>query len=143
MKLFAFLLAMPVVAFGGTTCYKADLATPYGVPATLCLESITDSVTVNQLDVKSADGSFPAVLKVTETSRHNEDRLNFKAEAVLVDVWQSGCGDGIFAKVNVKGELAYGEIRPDFLTITVDTETTNDTCHSQPWAETYNYSIVK
>ncbi|AUN96969.1 hypothetical protein DOM21_16895 [Bacteriovorax stolpii] len=142
MKLIAFLLAMPALAFG-TTCYKAETATPYKVPSVLCLESIVDGTTYNQLDVVSLDGSFPAALKITETSRHNEDRLNFKAEAVLVDIWESGCGDGISAKLNVKGQLAYGEISAESLAVSVDTEVTNDTCHSHPWSETINYKLVK
>lgn len=143
MKLFALLLAMPVIAFGGTTCYKADAVTPYGVPSVLCLESIIDGTTYNQLDVTSANGSFPAALTITDRSYHNENRFTFKSEAVLVNIWESGCGDGIFAKVNVKGQLAYGEIDATALTVTVDTETTNDTCHSQPWSESINYSLVK
>lgn len=142
MKLIAFLLAMPALAFG-TTCYKAETSTPYKVPSVLCLESIADSAYVDQLDVVSADGSFPKVLTVKEISRHNEERLNFKAEGTLVDIWESGCGDGISAKVNVKGELAYGEINPKALTITVDTEVTNDTCHSRPQNDTIKYSLVK
>lgn len=142
MKLIAFLLAMPALAFG-TTCYQAETATPYKVPSVLCFESITSSVTANQFDVVSADGSLPKTLRVTETSRHNEDKINFKAEGALVDIWESGCGDGIQAVVKVQGQLVYGYIEPQYLTITVDAAVTSDTCHSQPWPETFKYNYVK
>ena len=142
MKLIAFLLAMPALAFG-TTCYKAETATPYGVPSVLCLEAIVDGATYNQLDVVSADGSFPAALTITDSSRQNENKLTFKSEAVLVNVWESGCGEGILAKVNVKGRLIYGEINAEELTVSVDTSVTNDTCHSRPQQSTINYNLVK
>ncbi len=140
-SLIAVMLAMPVLAFGNT-CYQATVPTFGEVPARLCLERIVDSTTVNELLVVSYD-SFPAVLKITETSRHNEDRLNFTAEAVLADVWQSGCGDGFKATLKVKSEIAYGEIDTKNLNITVETEQTNDTCHSHPQYEEIKYVLVK
>ncbi len=140
-SLIAALLAMPVLAFG-TTCYQATTPVYGDVPAKLCLEKIVDSTTVNELLVVSYDG-FPPVLTVTETSRHNEDRLNFTAKAVIKDVWESGCGDGFKAIVVVKSEIAYGEINPAYLDLSVETERTNDTCHSHPWSEVIKYELVK
>ena len=140
-SLIAVIFAMPMLAFG-TTCYQATTPTYGKVPQRFCLESIVDTSAVNELLVISYDG-FPPVLTITETSRHNEDRLNFTAEAVIADVWDSGCGDGFKATLKVKSEIAYGLIAVNDLNITVETEQTNDTCHSDPQSDLIKYVLVK
>lgn len=140
-SLIAVLIAVPTIAFGHT-CYEAKVPAYMDIPQQFCLESISESTTVNEIAVYSHDG-FPSVLKITETSRHNEDRLRFTAEAILVDVWNSGCGDGFKATLKVKSEIAYGEISAKNLNITVETEQTNDTCHSHPQLDVIQYELVK
>lgn len=140
-SLIAFIFVMPVLAFG-STCYQATVPTFGKVPQRLCLEAIVDTSTVNELMVVSYDG-FPSVLTITETSRHNEDRLNFTAEAVLADVRSSGCRDGFRAILKVKSQIAYGQISATDLKITVETEETSDTCHSQPQYDVIKYELVK
>lgn len=134
------LLAVPALTFG-STCYEATTPTNGKVPARLCLEKIVETSTANELVVVSYDG-FPSVLTITETSRHNEDRLNFTAVAVLSDIWESGCGDGFKATLKVKSEIAYGEISEKNLDLSVETEQTNDTCHSSPQYEVITYKIA-
>jgi hypothetical protein len=129
-SLFVVLFTMPVIAFGGT-CYKATNPT-YNA------ELANDLILVG-----SNDGSFPAEMKITNSSRHNEDKVNFTAQKVIANVWNTGCGDGFVATLKVMGEVAYGVINPNDLIVSVQTETTNDTCHSRPQVDVINYEIVK
>lgn len=143
MKLaIALLFAMPVIVSAGT-CYKATSVVSGGVPSVMCLESIQETGIQNVLFVSSEDRSFPNTLRIVETSRHNEDRLNFTAQAKLADIWNSGCGDGFLAVLKVKSEIAYGEINPAYLNVSVETETTSDTCHSHPQTDVIKYEIVQ
>lgn len=141
-SLIALIALLPVMSFA-STCYEAESATPFGVPEKLCLNSITETPYDRLLKVESADGSFPALLNVDSYSRHNEDRLRFQASATLIDIYESGCGSAIKAKLIVKGEFTTGDVHTDYLDITVDAETTNDTCHSRPSKETITYKLVK
>ncbi len=143
LSVIALALALPVIANAGTTCYKATSATYEGVPSVLCLEGIRETATENLLFVESADRSFPALLDVVSSSRHNEDRVNFTATTVLKDETDTICGHAFTATLKVKSEIAYGEISEKYLDITVETERTNDTCHSQPQYDVIKYEIVK
>ena len=138
----ALLIAMPLIANAGS-CYKATTSVYGDIPAVMCLDSIQTTATENVLFVNSPDRSFPAILDITKTSRHNEDRLNFTAEVVLADVWNSGCGDGFKATLKVESEMTYGLIYADYLNVSIETESTNDTCHSQPQTEVIKYELVK
>lgn len=134
----ALMFAMPVIAFGGT-CYQATSAVPASVPATFCVDSIEETYTPYILSAKSSNGSFPAELKIIESSRHNEDRVRFTAAAFVAKEWDSACGDGFSALLKVQGEIAYGEIATNDLALTVEVKTTNDTCHSKPDLEVISY----
>lgn len=143
-SIIAIMFSVPTIAFGGTSCYEATSATPASVPSRFCLETMQEShVGQNLLEVESADGSFPALLKIISTSRHNEDRVRFVATSVLNDVWQSGCGDGFKATLIVKSEFFTGTIIPSWLDLSVETLTTSDTCHSRPQVQTIKYVQVQ
>lgn len=132
------MLAMPVLAFG-QSCYQATSKVPTSIPVIFCLESITETEILNVLSVTSPNASFPSELKIISSSRHNEDRLNFTAQAILADEWDSGCGEGFSAFLNVKGQIAYGNIDANELVLAVDIHTTHDTCHSTTFLETISY----
>lgn len=138
--LIAVLFVMPVLAFG-STCYKATAPTYGAIPAQLCLDSITRT-SENELSIVSNEG-FPSVVTITETSRHNEDRVNFTAMAVLTDVWNSGCEDGFKATLKIKSQLVFDEISPENLDVSIETEQTNDTCHSKTQHAVVKYQIAK
>lgn len=135
------LFSLPVISFAA--CYKADTAVPSQIESVLCLENITESIKANTLEVISADGSFPAELTITSFSRHNEERYAFTIEGLIHDEWNSGCSDGVSANAIIKGKNNYGVVDVKALDISVEITTTNDTCHSQGWAETVHYSLVK
>jgi hypothetical protein len=134
----ALMFAMPVIAFGGT-CYQATSTVPASVPGIFCVDSIEETYTPYILSAKGPNNNFPTELKIIHTSRHNEERLNFTAVAVVAEEWNSGCGDGFSAVLNVKGEIAYGDIATNDLNLFVEIKTTNDTCHSKPDVETISY----
>lgn len=135
----ALMFAMPVIAFGGT-CYQATSAVPASVPGIFCVDSIEETYTPYILSTKGP--SFPAELKIIETSRHNEDRLRFTAATFVAKEWDSACGDGFSALLKVKGEIAYGEISPNYLDLSVEIKTTNDTCHSKPDVQVIEYKKI-
>lgn len=137
----ALMFAMPVIAFGGT-CYQATSAVPASVPGIFCVDSIEQTYTPYILKASGPNNSFPTELKIIETSRHNEDRLNFTAAAFVAKEWDSACGDGFSALLKVKSEIAYGEISPNDLDLSVEIKTTNDTCHSKPDVEIISYKKI-
>ncbi len=137
-------LTLPIVSFADTTfCYKAQSAVPAGVSKVLCLENIYSSSLSDILGVESTDKSFPSTLFVTSSIYHTEDRIIFNAEKVLVNVWQGGCGEGLTAKLKVKGNLDIGYISAEALDISMDIEETNDTCHSRPQLSSVKYLLVE
>lgn len=146
MKLFsaiAIFLAMPVIAFG-STCYEPVLRNvPTYVPAKLCLESITESNTIGKLQVLSGDVNMPEELNIVSLTRHNEDRLNFVAEAVIMEDGGQNCSYSLKTEIEVKGEVQTGSINAKALTITVKAYSTNDNCHSPEQEEVFTYSYVK
>ncbi|AFY00853.1 hypothetical protein [Bdellovibrio bacteriovorus] len=139
---FAFaLLALPALS-QAQTCYRATEALPAGVPAILCMDSLALSADETKLEITTEDYSVPAFLDVVSTSRHNEDKLNFKAQGSLVDIWQSGCGEGLSAKLQISGRTEYGEIYPHTLNVSVEVAETNDTCHSKPSKYTVPFALI-
>ncbi|MGE9746488.1 hypothetical protein [Bdellovibrio bacteriovorus] len=135
------LLALPAFS-QAQTCFRATAALPDGVASILCVDKVVLTADEKKLELVGQDYSVPAFLDVIHTSRHNEDKLNFKAQGALVDIWQSGCGDGLSAKLMVSGRTEYGEIYPQYLSVSVEVAETNDTCHSEPSKHTVPYALI-
>lgn len=135
------LLALPAFS-QAQTCFRATVALPDGVASILCVDKVVLTADEKKLELVGQDYSVPAFLDVIHTSRHNEDKLNFKAQGALVDIWQSGCGDGLSAKLMVSGRTEYGEIYPQSLSVSVEVAETNDTCHSEPSKHTVPYALI-
>ncbi|UXR65092.1 hypothetical protein EZJ49_02375 [Bdellovibrio bacteriovorus] len=145
MKLFVVtlsLLAAPAFS-QAETCYKAMDYVPYEVPGTICFSELNVTADDQNIEVISPDGSAPAVLTIVKTSRHNEDKLNFVAQATMVDVWESGCGSGLSAVLNVAGRIEFGTIYPAALKVSVDVASTSDTCHSSEQKYSVQYAEIK
>ncbi|WP_374035207.1 hypothetical protein ACES2I_05305 [Bdellovibrio bacteriovorus] len=135
------LLALPAIS-QAQTCFRATEALPDGVASVLCVDKVVLTDDEKQLELIGQDYSVPAFLDVISTSRHNEDKLNFKAQGALVDIWQSGCGEGLSAKLQISGRTEYGEIYPQSLTVSVEVAETNDTCHSKPQKYTVPFTLI-
>ena len=135
------IFSVPMLAFGGTTCFRAESKVSAKIPSVLCLEAIVEGSTESDLNVLSKDGSFPSKLQITDFSHHNGERLNFSATGILVDNTDSVCSYSFQAKVIVKSEIAYGVINLKKLNVTVETEEMNDSCHSYPNNEVIKYTL--
>ncbi|MFV8251254.1 hypothetical protein [Bdellovibrio bacteriovorus] len=135
------LLALPVLS-QAQTCFRATQALPEGVASVLCVDEVVLSSDEKQLELIGQDYSVPAFLDVVQTSRHNEDKLNFKAQGALVDIWQSGCGNGLSANLVISGRTEYGEIHPQSLNVSVEVAETNDTCHSEPQKYVVPFALI-
>ncbi|WP_347356543.1 hypothetical protein [Bdellovibrio sp.] len=145
MKLFVValsLLAAPAFSHA-QTCYQATESVPYEVPSIICFSELSVTADDKNVEVISQNGSAPAVLSIVKTSRHNEDKLNFVAQATMIDVWESGCGSGLSAVLNVAGRIEYGMIYPAGLKVSVDVASIHDTCHSSEQKYTVQYAEIK
>ncbi|MBC7711780.1 MAG: hypothetical protein H7177_00475 [Rhizobacter sp.] len=144
-------LSVPFMASANTTCYTTKtpiiryLPAKYYVPATICLESISESVVSNEINVESADGSLPKNFTITKLSIHNEDRYTFSAKNVLVDEDYSANACGSFEKavLTIAGESTVSNIGTSDLTITLKVENLKDACHSDVRTEYATYELVK
>jgi hypothetical protein len=135
------LLALPAFASASesTVCYQATKRVPKTVPSVMCLDGIYESALQGVLQIDSRDGSLPESVKITHLSRHREDRYNFTAETSLVDKWDSTCGYGIKAYLQIQGEAETGFIRADRLNLSVSIMESKDVCHFEPPYETIPY----
>ena len=128
------------------SCYTATSKTPGTVPAVFCLETAQLDGQFNYLMTAGTFSNLPSALKVKSYQHITEDRVSFIAEANVLNIWNSGCGDGEFATLTIKGISEIGqneEINPKALTLSVDYSATNDTCHSQPQDQTITYILSK
>lgn len=122
------------------TCFQAVEAVPAKVPALLCLETFA-YYGGDQLFITG--GNLEGDYKITHNSRHNEDRLNIKAQKNLFNDWESICGDGDSAEIVIAATEYYGNIDIQALDISVEYSHTNDTCHSIPQDTTIKYQFVR
>nr|BFD67787.1 hypothetical protein HAGR004_28090 [Bdellovibrio sp. HAGR004] len=145
MKLFfAALSLLAVPAFSqAQTCYKATESVPHEIPSIICFSELNVTSDEQSIELISPDGSVPAVLSIVKTSRHNEDKLNFVAQAKMIDIWESGCGFGVSATLNVAGRIEYGTIYPAALKVSVEVASTHDTCHSSEEKYTVSYVEIR
>jgi hypothetical protein len=140
----AFLLVLPAIAFGQVNkqvCYEAT-SSGYGkIPKELCLISIQEVGMDNTLEIFSADINMPEKLKITSLSRHNEDRLNFKAEGLMAEESEGTCSESHSTTLKVEGQINSGYVAPEALNVSVELWTTNDNCHSSGQTETFEYKL--
>ena len=90
------------------------------------------------------DAAQPAPHDHSYLLRKNEDFYWFKSSAVLLNSWNSGCGDGEKTELLISGLVDFRRARNAAdLTISVNSEQTIDTCHSRPALTTYCYALVR
>ncbi|MBC7540220.1 MAG: hypothetical protein H7281_15450 [Bacteriovorax sp.] len=143
---------LPVLAVAGPedhmneSCYTATTKTPSSVPSTFCLDSAQLVSQNTYLMTSGTYSNVPGSLIVKSIMYVTEDKVKFEAEATIVNVWNSGCGDGELAVLTIKGTSEIGqseEINPKELNFSVSYSSTNDTCHSHPQLEAFNYILSK
>lgn len=155
MKMFIALLmlsSLPMVAVAGPeehmyeSCYTATTVTPSSIPSTFCLDYLQLDSDKTNLYITGNFSNFPEKMKITNAIFSSEDRVKFVAESTIVNIWNTGCGDGETATLSVGGvwDIMQGEqINPKALKIKVSYESTNDTCHSQPQTTEIDYILSK
>lgn len=147
MKSFLVLIALSTIsltAFAYEGCYRAITNAPKSVPSTFCLESAQLDDNHTNLIISGPSLNLPASLKITSTQHVVGDVVAFTAESTLVNIWNTGCGDGERAILKIKGtsELDPNQvINPKELNVSVDYFATNDTCHSQTYSQTIVYVL--
>lgn len=139
----AMMFAMPVIAFGGSTCFQAVTVVPSPVPQILCLTSLQETNFSQKLNVISSDEDMPKTLTVTSIIPYNENRVKFVSEAPLAQSWDTGCGAGVDATLNVSGDSRNGEIDVKALKLSATIRTANDTCHSTVYTDVVEYAVIK
>ncbi len=125
-------LIFSLSAFAETICYKS-YEQLYFIPEQICIDEAKMDIDSGMLYLTTSTPETPQILIAEKLARHNEDRFNFKASVVLINRWESGCGEGISSKLYIEGSNDnYGFVDPNYLNITVSYQMTNDTCHSSP-----------
>lgn len=144
-----FLLALPMIAIAGPedhtpgAVYKTSANVPYYL-SSFIFDSASISNDGENLVLEARYGNLRGNFKIINSSRHNEDRVNFTAEKIIINKWESGCGEGEFAKITIQGEdhASLGVDATGF-SITVEYTTVNDTCHSTPFTEVVKYELAQ
>jgi hypothetical protein len=129
------------------TCYVLD-AEQAGeadaeIPLEICLETLNIDVTTHANDISVYSYFQPQLfqgLKVTSLIRQNEDQYTFKASNILLDRWESGCGEGQTVELTISGLtdfLGTGDVTR--LEVSVTETTLHDVCHSHPQTTKFIY----
>lgn len=152
--LFALLVfsLIPIAAVAGPedhmyeTCYTATTSThPSQIPSTFCFDGMILNDEKTLLTIWGTFSNLPDQMKVSSSIYKTEDRVKFTAKNKIVNIWESGCGDGLEADLTISGEsdITQGEqINPKELKIKIDYLQTNDTCHSQPQDALVEYKLI-
>lgn len=155
MKMFFALMmlsSLPAIAVAGPedhmyeSCYTATTATPASIPSTFCFDELSLDAEKKFLFTSGTYSNLPQSLKITSAIFVTEDRVKFEAEQTIVNIWNTGCGDGEVATLSIAGisDITQGEqINPKELKMKVNYESTNDTCHSQAQSTVIEYKLSK
>jgi len=116
---------------------------PPAMPSTVCLENLLIDPRTQAITVESYfQPSLFESMKVTKFSRTDADIYSFEASGILSEYWNSGCSDGELVRLTLKGQVdSLGIGSPSQLQVSVDVESTRDTCHSEPQSETFVYLL--
>jgi hypothetical protein len=121
--------------------YHATSAVPYYL-SSLVFDSIQLSADESHLVLEARYGNLSGEFKVIETVRHNEDKVRFIAEKIIINKWSSDCSTGEMAKVTIEGMNEAGNgMSAKHLKISVEYTTTPDTCHTRPQVQTIHYEL--
>lgn len=153
MIIASFLFAsLPLIAIAGPedhineTCYSTTQVVSSAIPTTFCFDSIQLDSDKKSVFIDGTYSNLPKRLKVISSIFKTEDKVSFEAQANLVNIWVSGCGDGELADLSISGiwDLTSNEnINPKELKILVKYGSTNDTCHSPLQMSEIEYKLAK
>lgn len=136
-------MAGPEDHISAQVCYYIQKTqyVPTNVPSQICLETLDVNPMNSTISIYSYFyPKFYTNVKLTSLIRKTEDNYSFKAESILLNEWQSGCGDGETVTMHISGLTDFngsGDIYT--LEISVEQNFTNDTCHSEPQTTVFKY----
>lgn len=113
------------------------------VPVQICIEDISINPEKNVASIYSYfNQKYFQDVKVDSLIRQTEDTYRFQLSSVVFEDWQMICGDGQTVKIIIKADSDFaGAVQKDKLTVTVEDEFTNDSCHSPSQTTEYTYSL--
>jgi hypothetical protein len=126
------------------SCYTATKAVLAELPTNYCFEDIKLDLSRNKIDFSGYAMNVPDSLKVVSAYKKNEDTTVFVAKAIVVNIWETGCGEGKLAELIVAGEANNeGKVNPKALSFTINYSLRSDTCHSSPSNGAIEYKLSK
>lgn len=111
------------------------------LPLQVCIEEISMDLSTETVSIYSYfQRSLFENIQVDYLARKNEDYFSVRTSSEFYKNWNSGCGDGLTLTVKVNGlSDNWGVMDPQNLTVIVEQEMTNDTCHSKPQKTVFVY----
>lgn len=145
--LFSFLTS---VSFAGPedhlydSCYTATAPVYNMLPSTFCFEDAKLDVNSNILSISGYASNVPDSLKVNSVYRKNDSQYSFVASHNLINIWNTGCGDGYIADLIISGDAnVNGKVNAKELKFTVNYKSKSDTCHSPLETGAIEYKLSK
>ena len=137
--------AGPEDSISAQVCYQLQNAknAPKEIPQEVCLETLNIYPQYNTINIYSY--FYPNLfkgMKLNSLIRNTEDSYKFKAENVLLEEWDFGCGEGNKITLFVDGKTDFngnGQNELGQLDISIEQDFTNDTCHTRPQTTVYKY----
>lgn len=113
------------------------------VPLQVCLEDISINTEKNVASIYSYfNQDLFKNVKVSSLIRQTEDKYRFELTSIIHEDWEVICGEGQTVTLKIKGEADFtGAVSKEALTVTVEDEFTNDSCHSPGRMTEYIYSL--
>ncbi len=125
------------------SCYSAK-STLANLPTSYCFEDVDLDLRNNVLSFQGYASNVPSSLKIVNVFKRNEDTTAFVAKVTVLNIWETGCGEGQFAELFVSGNADHeGKVDPKALSFSVNYSLRADTCHSSPSTGAIEYKLSK
>lgn len=126
------------------SCYTATQAVLPELPTNYCFEDVKLDLNQSKINFSGYAINVPDSLKIVSSYKKNEDTVAFVAKATVLNVWETGCGEGKLAELIVAGEASNsGRVNPKALSFTINYSLRSDTCHSSPSNGAIEYKLSK
>lgn len=148
MSLIALSLVLTGLTANAKSCFVPEKTVYTKLPQVICVDSVALIDETSTAVVLSTD-SVPTTAsegKIQSLSRHNEEVLNFATSVSLIESYDAGCFAGESVQVVLKGSSRSSHspaVDTSALNVSVVYTATNDTCHSEPSTEVFQYKLVK
>lgn len=126
------------------SCYTAVGSVLRDVPSTFCFEDAKLDVYGKRVDFSGYASNIPSTFKTQTVFQKNSQSYSFVASAVVVNIWETGCGEGQYGELIITGEAdLQGKVNPKTLLMSLNYSLRSDTCHSSPSTGATEYKLSK